>query len=156
MRAFVAVAALLRATSAFPAFPHVTRDTPRTTTTALAGSNLTAASEPCALISQQWQQSAKGIVDHELAYQCLQSVPLDAEGAALQIEGMKFFAQFQSTLAYLKEPPKGYLYPAVDIVGALDQISDKLAQGKYSNEVSAAHGLMTHGDTFTDTSHSEV
>lgn len=37
-------------------------------------------------------------------------------------------------MAYLKDPPEGYLYPAVDIVDALDQISAKLKKNDYSGE----------------------
>lgn len=130
MRAFATVAAatLLGAASASPVNIHTVRTTP-------TGSNITnTTSEPCALVSQQWQQY-NGTVDPDLAFQCLQSVPLDAKGATTQIDGIKTFVQFQSTLAYLDDPPKGYLYPAVDIMGALEQISNNLAQGKYSNEV---------------------
>ncbi|KAK8118553.1 uncharacterized protein PG998_003179 [Apiospora kogelbergensis] len=40
------------------------------------------------------------------------------------------FIIFQSTLESLKAPPKGYLYPAVDILGGLD----KIAQTKFSSQ----------------------
>lgn len=136
MRSFVATAALAGAVSASPVSIHAVRNVPHVNMTAPTGSNLNDTSlEPCALVSQQWQQSDKGVVDSELAYQCLQSVPLKVEAAAEQLQGIKTLAQAQSTLAYLKNPPKGYLYPAVDFMGALDQVSQNLAQGKYENEV---------------------
>lgn len=135
MRASVAAVTFAGAASASPTFLNAVRDAPMNVTSPASGNLTTTSREPCALVSQQWQQSAKGDVDSDLAYQCLRSVPLDAEGAALQMEGIKTMVQFQSTLAYLKTPPEGYLYPGVDIVDGLDQITDSLAQGKYSNEV---------------------
>jgi len=37
-------------------------------------------------------------------------------------------------LSYLIKPPTGYLYPAVDIMGGLDKITENLDGGVYSNE----------------------
>lgn len=76
----------------------------------------------------------KPTVNATLAYACLQSVPLDAEGDRLQLDGLRAFAQFQSTLAYLKSPPPGYLYPPVDVLEALDLVSQKLENNGYQSE----------------------
>ena len=47
---------------------------------------------------------------------------------------MQGFLQFQTTLAYLKDPPPAYMQPAVDLLGGLDAISTKAAAGQYQNE----------------------
>ncbi len=41
---------------------------------------------------------------------------------------------WQTTTSYLKAPPPGYLEPAVDVYGELDNIVSNLAAGTYSNE----------------------
>jgi len=42
--------------------------------------------------------------------------------------------QFQSTLAYLKDPPEGYQQPPVDVVAELQLIQDKVNAGTYTNQ----------------------
>jgi hypothetical protein len=42
--------------------------------------------------------------------------------------------QFQSTLAYLKNPPPGYQQPAVDILDGLRRIWDNVTAGVYENQ----------------------
>ncbi|KAF2717178.1 hypothetical protein K431DRAFT_204161, partial [Polychaeton citri CBS 116435] len=69
-----------------------------------------------------------------VAVACLRSVPLARQSDKLQVRGIKSWLQFQSTLAYLKDPPPGHLYPAVDIMAALDDVEDKLDGDYYSNE----------------------
>ncbi|KAK4903104.1 hypothetical protein LTR27_000032 [Elasticomyces elasticus] len=93
------------------------------------------ATEPCARVSAQLASSDESSVDASLALECLRTVPLDAAGDALQVEGiLGILANFQSTLPYLKDPPPGYLYPSVDIVAGLAEISAHLAKGKYNRE----------------------
>jgi hypothetical protein len=42
--------------------------------------------------------------------------------------------QFHSTLAYLKDPPKEYQQPAVDLVAGLEQIQQRVKAGYYQNQ----------------------
>lgn len=42
--------------------------------------------------------------------------------------------QFQSTLAYLKNPPTGYQQPAVDVQARLQQIQNNITAGNYHDE----------------------
>ena len=42
--------------------------------------------------------------------------------------------QFQSTLAYLKNPPSTYQQPAVDILGGLEQLQRDVARGVFTNQ----------------------
>ena len=67
-------------------------------------------------------------------YACGQDVPINETLAISQISWIKEFIQFQSTLAYLKNPPTGYLLPPVDLVGGLDAIAKNTAAGHYENE----------------------
>jgi hypothetical protein len=67
-------------------------------------------------------------------YACLQDVPIDITLAVSQIDWMQRFIPFQSTLAYLRDPPNSYAHPAVDLVGGLDDIRSKVVAGGYKNE----------------------
>lgn len=42
--------------------------------------------------------------------------------------------QFQSTLAYLKDPPEGYQQPPVNVVEELQIIQDKIDAGTYTSQ----------------------
>ena len=42
--------------------------------------------------------------------------------------------EFQSTLAYIKDPPKGYANEGVDIMSGLNDIGKKVSDGDYKNE----------------------
>jgi hypothetical protein len=44
------------------------------------------------------------------------------------------FLQFQSTLGYLKNPPKGYLLPGVDVISGFIQMRQKLRNGGYKSQ----------------------
>lgn len=74
------------------------------------------------------------VVSAELAYTCLKSVPVIEEDAALTIEAIKQMAEFQSTITYLKDPPKGWPNEAVDIMAGLDDIARKVNGSEYNNE----------------------
>ena len=41
---------------------------------------------------------------------------------------------FQSDLVYLKDPPSGFLYPGVNLVGSIDHIISKVQSGSYDSE----------------------
>ena len=73
-------------------------------------------------------------MDPELAIACLQSVPLGADQGVELVAAIRPYAEVQSTLAYLKNPPPGYLLPGVDIMGGLDRISQNITNGNYRNE----------------------
>jgi hypothetical protein len=74
------------------------------------------------------------VVTAKLAYECLTSVPFNA---AVANRFMKYFhdsVEFQSNLAYLKNPPASYQQPAVDLLGGLDLIQAKINNGAYANQ----------------------
>ncbi|KAF1848095.1 peptidase S41 family protein-like protein [Cucurbitaria berberidis CBS 394.84] len=73
-------------------------------------------------------------VDAELAYACLKTVPIIAKDASSTIDSIKQMVEFQSTLSYLKDPPKGYPNGAVDIMAGLEDIKSRVNKGDYTNE----------------------
>ena len=50
------------------------------------------------------------------------------------IKSLKAFVQWQSTLAFLKDPPPSYMLPATDIEGGLSNISSTAAAGGFKSE----------------------
>ncbi|KAH8898162.1 hypothetical protein GQ53DRAFT_629251, partial [Thozetella sp. PMI_491] len=73
-------------------------------------------------------------VPPSLALACLQSIPVDVANDVALIDYILPFITFQSTLGYLKDPPKGYLIPGVDVVGGFQEIRQKLRNGGYTNQ----------------------
>lgn len=68
------------------------------------------------------------------AYECITSVPLVAEEASTMIDVFKNYFSLQSSLAYLKDPPKSYQRLPVDVMGRFDEIKTKLESGEYKNQ----------------------
>lgn len=68
------------------------------------------------------------------AYSCLTSVPFNTAVATRFITYINDTVQFQSTLAYLREPPAGYQQPAVDILSGLTQIQNNITAQVYKNQ----------------------
>ena len=73
-------------------------------------------------------------VDAELAYACLKSMPFDSNDASTTLDEIKKMVEFQSTLSYLKDPPKGWPNEPVDIMAGLEDIRIKVESPEYSNE----------------------
>lgn len=74
------------------------------------------------------------LTKEQLAYACLKSVPIDNDAATDTLKSVKNMVEWQSTLSYLKNPPKGYGDQGVDIQQGLDDISKKISDGDYDNE----------------------
>lgn len=70
----------------------------------------------------------------EAAFECLTSVPFNGAVATRFIDYYNTTIQFQSTLAYLKDPPQGYQQPAVDVLQGLQQIQQNVTAGYYKNQ----------------------
>lgn len=73
-------------------------------------------------------------VSAELAHACLTSVPFKREDALRLIDGLDSFWHWQSTIDYLKDPPKGYLLPATDLDKGIERIRNKASGKEYENE----------------------
>lgn len=81
-----------------------------------------------------------------MAWDCINSVPLNATSAKLLIESIKPYIEWQSTLTVLANPPADYVekvQPAVDIMGGLDEIASNVDAGKYANEYAFGWALYT-------------
>ncbi|KAH8429119.1 uncharacterized protein LDX57_006789 [Aspergillus melleus] len=99
----------------------------------------TASKEPCALVTQQVEESAalNGTVPYVspyLAHQCLLSLPFDPRRAAAFVTEVKKNLQWHSTIDTLKNPPSGYLSPAVDLLGELDHLHQKALKQEFSSQ----------------------
>lgn len=68
------------------------------------------------------------------AYECLMSVPFHQAPALRFIEYYNTTMQFQSNLAYLKNPPAGYQQPAFDLMGALEELKHNVTAGVFKNQ----------------------
>lgn len=68
------------------------------------------------------------------AYDCLSSVPLNTAVALRFLDYYNTTLQFQSTLAFLKNPTTEYQQPAIDVRQALKDIRQNLTDGYYSNQ----------------------
>jgi hypothetical protein len=70
----------------------------------------------------------------QLAFDCLQTVPNKPGPAQDLIKSLQAYVQWQSTLAWLKNPPASYMLPPTDISGGLAEIGRTAAAGGYGNE----------------------
>lgn len=111
--------------------------------------------EPCEEVAASWvAQKANATSDQiyvpaQVAYDCLQSVPVDKDGDVKQIEELKQFLQFQSTLSYLKDRPENQTKP-VDIIGELDAISSRVQQGAYTSDYEVQLAIKVLLDSAVD------
>ncbi|KAK3322649.1 hypothetical protein B0H66DRAFT_620373 [Apodospora peruviana] len=82
-----------------------------------------------------------------LAYACLKSIPLHQDTALAQLKFLRPLFQWQSSIEYLLDPPRGYISEPVDLIGGLDDIAAKLeADGGYTNEFEFLADLHTLAD----------
>ncbi len=68
------------------------------------------------------------------AYDCLLTVPFNDAVALQFIDYYNTTIQFQSTLAYLRNPPAEYRQPAVDVLQGLEQIKANVTNGVYKSQ----------------------
>lgn len=83
-----------------------------------------------------WTDRAIGLILFSAsdAFACLSSVPFNDAVALRFLDYYNTTMQFQSTLAYLKNPPPGYQQPAVDFLDGLLQIKNNVTSGIYKNQ----------------------
>lgn len=68
------------------------------------------------------------------AHDCLTSVPFNPAVANRFVDYVNTTVQFQSTLAYLKDPLPGYQQPAIDVLAELQNIKTNVTTGVYKNQ----------------------
>ena len=53
------------------------------------------------------------------------------------------YSEWQSTLAYLKDPPSDYAYPSVDIIKELQNLTDSVESNLYTKEYEYASDVYS-------------
>lgn len=110
---------------------------PPTTTSRPMMPNTPGLAEPCAAVSSAVQAIPSGtrkIIPAQLALRCLQSVPLDQTGNMQLIDDLKLYLEWQSNLAFLKNPPVEYTEQPVDLMGEMDSMKKQLAVNGFNSE----------------------
>lgn len=104
----------------------------------------------CAQVSQAMYGDGTTTASYEvpagIAWDCINSVPLNVTSAKLLLESLKPYLEWQSTIAVLKDPPAEYVekvQPATDIMAMMDQLADEVDAGKYTNEYLFGWALYT-------------
>ncbi|KAF2182762.1 peptidase S41 family protein-like protein [Zopfia rhizophila CBS 207.26] len=112
--------------------------------------NTTNTTAPCAQVSQaiygQADRPPTPTVPAKIAYECIQSVPLNVTSAKLLLKDIRPYIEWQSTLTVLKNPPAEYVekvQPAVDIIGGLEKIGASVDSGQYKSEYEFGWALYT-------------
>ncbi len=59
---------------------------------------------------------------------------LHASQAKTLVEAMLPFVEWQTTIEYLKDPPKGYTEPATDLRAGFAAVIANISSGVYENE----------------------
>ncbi|KAB2569272.1 Peptidase S41 family protein ustP [Lasiodiplodia theobromae] len=88
----------------------------------------------CAQMNQWSKANPNKDVPPTLAYGCLKAVPVDVDGDAQLVSEMSNIVRWQSTIAYLKNPPQGYPAPPLDLLGGLNDIKNKISSNGYQSE----------------------
>lgn len=100
-------------------------------------------SSPCAIVSRAASSYIENFVTSadqaiyvpaDAAEACLKSVPMNKTDNLLLIEEMMYYISWQSNLAYLVNPPKGYTESQVDIIARFEEIYKNLSEDRYDNE----------------------
>jgi hypothetical protein len=97
---------------------------------ACAAAQSSSFSEPCAVAASLIEESSA--IEAQIAFECLESVPVDVEGNTLLVDELKHIWQFQSEIVWLKNPGKDWEFGALDIEAELDNIKNNL--GSFSSE----------------------
>ncbi|KAL9949451.1 hypothetical protein D7B24_003819 [Verticillium nonalfalfae] len=78
--------------------------------------------------------SSPALVRPSIAYECLRSIAVDTERDIALLEYLEPWLEFQSTVGILADPPEGYMYPGVDILGGFSNMTNMLRNGDYDNQ----------------------
>lgn len=78
--------------------------------------------------------TATATVSASLAYDCLNSAPLDKAKALQFVDSIAPYLEWQSDSAYKADPPKDYSFPGYDMFAGLAAVKTKLQQDNYKNE----------------------
>ncbi|KAI2632867.1 hypothetical protein GGS21DRAFT_145621 [Xylaria nigripes] len=94
--------------------------------------------QPCAIVSAAWAAQISATptptVAAKIAYDCLNSVPINKEGALRYFESMEPYIEWQSDVVFKKNPPEDYAYPPHDIWGVIEELKANIVADKYASE----------------------
>ncbi|KAF2710765.1 hypothetical protein K504DRAFT_475718 [Pleomassaria siparia CBS 279.74] len=89
---------------------------------------------PCQSVSSMsvafmasYPTATAALIPGQAAEDCLRSVPIDVSEDQALIDEMQYFIDWQSNLAWLKNPPEGYTEKKADILEQIKNISSKLS-----------------------------
>ncbi|OJD30635.1 peptidase s41 family protein [Diplodia corticola] len=108
------------------------------------------AGSPCASVSALAASqtavapSATPTVPADLAYECINSVPINQTAALNLIKTARPYWEWQSTLAYLKDPPAEYaekIQDPIDVFAELDALEASVANGTITKEYEFGYTL---------------
>ncbi|OAP57019.1 hypothetical protein AYL99_09131 [Fonsecaea erecta] len=98
--------------------------------------------EPCAQVSafsSQYKAASPSApyvpVPPDMAYACQQSVPLVKEDTLAVLTGLKALVEWQSTLIWVKNPPANWPFAPADLVGGLQDLTEKVEDGTITQEI---------------------
>lgn len=81
------------------------------------------------------------VVDAEVTYQCLESVPIVQKDATDLLDGWAAFLEWQSDPTYKANPPDGYLLPGIDYFQAIANLRDQVTSGNITGELDFQEGI---------------
>ena len=114
-----------------------------------------------ARLTDEASLAALPTVPAQLAYDCLNSVPLEQGNALKLLDSIVPYLQYHSSLEILKSPPSGYQLPGIDLEAGIDKIRQNITSNAYKGEyafqvdlynlINSAHDdhLSFTGDTFS-------
>ncbi|KAJ4350329.1 uncharacterized protein N0V89_008950 [Didymosphaeria variabile] len=95
------------------------------------------AADPCATFDiykrRALSATQMGAVPAAIADECLNSIPVDKEEDQALIDEYKLWLDWQTNLAWHKNPPEGFADKSVDVIGDLDSIKDALSNDQYNS-----------------------
>lgn len=116
----------------------------------LASTALVAAQsgQPCATVSSIVARSTSSPVPAQVAFDCLNSVPVDTQGNQKLIDELKQAWQFQSELVWYQNPGSDWEYGPLDIIGQLDQIKSNIGtfQSEYALQLAIQNVTVRTGN----------
>ncbi|CAI6329246.1 unnamed protein product [Periconia digitata] len=106
---------------------------------------------PCARVSEAVYSDPDASfltakIPAKLAFDCLQSIPVNVSSAKSLLAEMPLYLEWQSTLTVLKNPPAEYaekVQPPIDILGGLKDIAAQLDAGQFTSEYDFGWSLYT-------------
>ncbi|KAF2185635.1 hypothetical protein K469DRAFT_750346 [Zopfia rhizophila CBS 207.26] len=126
MLASAAVAAAQKPTTTNPSAPAITVEV-----------------EPCLAVAALVEEGYSNNIPAEIAYECLNSVPVDVEGNADLIDELKMIWEFHSETGWLENTPSTFENGPIDLLKGLDEIKAKLPQFESEYAVQLAIWALT-------------